>query len=743
MEKRLVWAVVPAFCLALLLSAVGIRFLENEWQMQQHKQASAIGARQAREIERHLYRSMTGAVVLASFVKEGGGSIEHFDRLAAELLRSRDAVSNLQLAPAGVVGPIYPLEGNEKAIGHNLLTDDKRNKEALLARNTGKLTLAGPFELIQGGVAVIGREPVFMQEGEKERFWGFTAALILVKDLLRASELGEVTSEGYGYQLWRIHPDTGERHVFAGTGDGGLKEPLVFQIKVPNGRWFLSVAPLGGWAHSPWLLTEVAFALLFSSFFAHFVFYVLRQPSILHRKIEEHTGELKQKNLLLEQEVERRHLAEQELTRSSRRYQMLYLHTPAMLHSIGPDRCLVSVSDHWAESLGYAPEEVIGRPLTDFMSKESRSRAETTVLPEFFRHGRVRGVPYQLLKKSGETVDVLLSATAERDEQGRFVRSLAVAVDVTDLKRAEAELTRHLDQLETIVARRTAELKNKNDELSQAYEDLKASQSMLLQREKMASIGQLAAGVAHEINNPIGFVSSNLNSLGRYQQKLASFIDLQAKTLEEAGTAEQLAEVTAAHKKLKIGFLLEDGAELIEESLDGTERVRKIVQGLKNFSRVDDAESKLPADLNECLESTINMVWNEIKYKATLTRDFGELPPTYCNPQQLNQVFMNMLVNASQAIDGQGEIRVKSRFDDGQIHVSIADTGCGIPEENLQRLFEPFFTTKKIGEGTGLGMSISCDIVKKHQGEILVESTLGEGTVFTVKLPQVEAPKGP
>jgi two-component system, NtrC family, sensor kinase len=175
---------------------------------------------------------------------------------------------------------------------------------------------------------------------------------------------------------------------------------------------------------------------------------------------------------------------------------------------------------------------------------------------------------------------------------------------------------------------------------------------------------------------------------------------------------------------------------VITESLDGSERVKKIVQGLKRFARMDEAEHK-SADINECIESTINIVWNELKYKATLKKDYGNVPLTKCYPQQMNQVFMNLLINAGHAIEKQGEITIKTRDEDGAIWVEISDTGCGIPKESLDKIFEPFFTTKEVGKGTGLGLSITYEIVQKHNGEIAVKSEVGKGTTFTVRIPIV------
>jgi two-component system, NtrC family, sensor kinase len=285
-----------------------------------------------------------------------------------------------------------------------------------------------------------------------------------------------------------------------------------------------------------------------------------------------------------------------------------------------------------------------------------------------------------------------------------------------------------------ITIEETTEIKRKNRELETAYSELKTTQARILQQEKMASIGQLAAGVAHEINNPLGFIASNLGTLNKYINRVAEYTGTLTGVLSSIQDDGALKTIEETRKKLKIDFIMEDAKKLVNESLDGAGRVKTIVQGLKSFSRVDDVECKL-ADINECLDSTINIVWNELKYKATLNKDYGELPLVKCNPQQLNQVFMNLLVNASQSIADRGAITIKTRRENGSICISITDTGSGIPAENLARIFEPFFTTKPVGKGTGLGLSITFDIVKKHNGDITVESEVGKGTTFFVRIP--------
>jgi len=280
-----------------------------------------------------------------------------------------------------------------------------------------------------------------------------------------------------------------------------------------------------------------------------------------------------------------------------------------------------------------------------------------------------------------------------------------------------------------------------NIELQNAYAELKKAQSQMLQREKMVSIGMLAAGVAHEINNPMGYITSNLGSLQKYAQRLAEFIAMQSAALASLSVpADTVDTLEEARQKQKIDFILTDLQALVKESLEGADRVKHIVANLKTFSRLDDTSEFNLADINECLESTLAIVWNELKYKATILKDYGQLPKIYCSANQLNQVFVNLLVNAVQAIDKQGDITIRTWSDEQLVYVSVSDTGCGMDTATQHHIFEPFFTTKEVGKGTGLGMSISYDIVKKHGGNIIVESEVGKGTTFTVSIPVITDP---
>lgn len=312
--------------------------------------------------------------------------------------------------------------------------------------------------------------------------------------------------------------------------------------------------------------------------------------------------------------------------------------------------------------------------------------------------------------------------------------------DITTRTLAEAALRESRDRLEAGVRERTAELQAANASLQaekqrqqELIKKLEEAQNQLLQSEKMASMGQLAAGVAHEINNPIGFVNSNLGTLLRYVNNLLLLLDAYEK-LEPALAADSQESLQQLKQQIDTTYLREDIKDLLDESLEGLQRVKRIVQDLKDFSHVDRAELEW-ADLEKGLDSTLNVVWNELKYKARVIKEYGHPPMIECLPSQLNQVFMNLLINAAHAIEVQGEIIIRTGFDTQHVWVEVEDTGRGIPPENLTRIFEPFFTTKPVGKGTGLGLSLAYGIVKKHDGLIEVRSAPGKGACFRVILP--------
>ena len=377
-----------------------------------------------------------------------------------------------------------------------------------------------------------------------------------------------------------------------------------------------------------------------------------------------------------------------------------------MLFLADPHRRIRRCNRAFREFVGRTYAEILGQPFDRLLSEAGVDAGLSFGKPVECFHAR-----------SGKWF--VLSHYPFEEVSGSGTRGTIVTIhDATERKKAAEELSR------------------KNLRLNEALAALKRTQAQVLHQEKMASIGQLAAGVAHEINNPIGFISSNLSTLGKYLSRIEAFLAVQSQCIAAGAPPEQVESVRQQQAGLKIDYILKDLEDLVRESMEGAERVQSIVADLKGFSRRDESEYK-QADLNECLRSAINIAWSEIKYKAILKKELGEIPTTRCYPQQMNQVFMNLLVNAAHAIEDRGIITVRSREEDGYVCFSVTDTGRGIPEENLNRIFEPFFTTKEVGKGTGLGLSITYDIVKKHNGEITVRSEPGKGTEFTVRIPVV------
>lgn len=306
-------------------------------------------------------------------------------------------------------------------------------------------------------------------------------------------------------------------------------------------------------------------------------------------------------------------------------------------------------------------------------------------------------------------------------------------------KKFQRELFELNESLEEQIVNRTSMLKKSNRKLQEINKSLKETQAQLSQAEKMASVGQLAAGVAHEINNPIGFVKSNVDSLQGYNDSFAEILHC----LQQFIASDDVFERRKLNQKIQslltehdINFILEDSIELIKESKYGLERVSDIVSGMKAFSRADN-DNKQWFNINNCIETTLKMVSNQLKYHCAISTQLdANIPNIKINVGKIIQVLTNILVNAGQAIEENGKIAVKSSMNNGFVEIAITDNGSGISKENIAQLFNPFFTTKPEGEGTGLGLSISFSIIREHGGEILVNSEIGVGTCFTLRLPE-------
>ncbi|MEE9144151.1 MAG: PAS domain-containing protein, partial [Candidatus Binatia bacterium] len=451
--RLLIWPVM-AFLVVLTVGGVFI-YLDERHHMDQHRQAlREIGTAQAHSLERQLDRSLSSTFALAAIIRRSG-EIKDFDNLASEIIKSHGGISSLQLAPDGVVNKIYPLAGNEGAIGHDLLGDPRRRTEAQAAIESRKLTLAGPFELIQGGVAVIGRLPVFVPDKiGGERFWGFTIALIYLDELLRASNMDLLVDQNYDYELLRIDPDSHVPVVFARSSETDLMNTIPFEIEVPGGRWTLAMAPFGGWRYSTLLPLQIVLAVLAGLFVAGFVYFLIRQPEILRRKVKLRTRELAKTNRELEGEIVERKRVEGSLEGTRERLEMALWASDLGLWDRNVLTGEIFIDQRWAQMLGYSAEEI--EPHTsswkrlvhpeDLPNAVMRLRDHLEGRSPFYR------AEYRMRTKSGEWKWILgQGKIVERDEKGNPLRLTGTMSDITERKQAEEALRESKENLQRLL----------------------------------------------------------------------------------------------------------------------------------------------------------------------------------------------------------------------------------------------------------------------------------------------------
>jgi PAS domain S-box-containing protein len=378
-----------------------------------------------------------------------------------------------------------------------------------------------------------------------------------------------------------------------------------------------------------------------------------------------------------------------------------------------------------------APPQLIGK--TDFDFFPSELAAKYFADEKQVMDSGQSLFDYEELVEDQDTGELGWTVTTKvllRDEQGAVNGIVGIGYDVTQRKQMEARLRERTEALEVANARLEAE-KEQQRILIRKLSDM---QGQLLQSEKMASIGLLAAGVAHEINNPLAFISANFGALERDARDILRLINA-FEGVEGLLPGDARAPVACMKQDIGLDDIRLDLDDLFKESREGLQRVKHIVQNLKDFSRPGGTQKEM-ADLEQGLDSTLNVAWNEIKYKADVVKEYAGIPALYCLPSQINQVFLNLLINAAHAIEGKGTIVVRTGHDRQVVWVEVEDNGSGIAPEHLGHIFEPFFTTKPVGKGTGLGLSIVYGIVQSHQGTIDVKSVVGRGTTFRVTLPR-------
>jgi two-component system NtrC family sensor kinase len=397
---------------------------------------------------------------------------------------------------------------------------------------------------------------------------------------------------------------------------------------------------------------------------------------------------------------------------------------------------------HWFKTFGINRGTVDKQQWLDIIHPDDR-HAVTSAYEKAAAELSKFQIQYRICPQDRGVIWILETAVPRIRQNGTFAGLMGCGMDITTQKQAETTLAELNTQLEAQVIQRTQALLTANQTLEEEKNrqtllnrQLQEAQTHLIQSEKMASIGQLAAGVAHEINNPLGYIYSNLNNMKRYLQDLIKAADM-AETLLRQLPADQ-ADVQAFNqfkKAIDLEFLKQDAVDLVEESLEGASRARKIVQDLRDFSRIDKLERAL-FDLEAGMDATLNIVNNELKYKAEIIKEYAGLKPFECVGAQLNQVFMNLLVNAAQAIEEFGKIIIRTGYQSPDwVWVEVEDNGQGMSEATKAKIFDPFFTTKPVGKGTGLGLSLSYKIIRDHQGRIEVDSTPGQGTRFRIYFP--------
>ena len=440
-----------AFVLALLVGGALMSVIERSRIFKVKEVARVITSSHVHAIQERLGRSLSATYALAAVLAQGNGQIKDFDSLGQKMISTYGGISSLQLAENGVISAIVPLAGNEKALGHNLLEDAARNKEARLAMISRALTLAGPFELLQGGMAVVGRLPIFLPDAGKElRFWGFSIAVIRIPDLLLASDLDNLFQQGVRYQLWRIHPDTGQRQVIAasdavaGATEQPLLEPVEVHFDVPNGQWTLSVAPVDGWSSPLRISLGLAGASFVAALIAALIYTLLRQPLLLRREVALRTQELSQSNQRLGEEILEREQSEARLELAA----SVFSHAREGITITDASGTIVEVNDTFSRITGYSREEAVGQNPRILQSGRQSPDFYAAMWQALADKGQWYGEVWNR-RKSGEVYAEMLTISAVRDGAGVTQHYVSLFTDITPMKEHQQQLEHiaHFDAL--------------------------------------------------------------------------------------------------------------------------------------------------------------------------------------------------------------------------------------------------------------------------------------------------------
>jgi len=385
--------------------------------------------------------------------------------------------------------------------------------------------------------------------------------------------------------------------------------------------------------------------------------------------------------------------------------------------ALDPNLPLIYVNEAFEHVTGYPVPEVVGRNCR-FLQRDDRDQPGLTMLRNALQRGENSTVTLRNYRKDGSLFWNELFTSPVFDPNGKLTHFVGIQTDISSRKSAEEQLVTRTSELERTIA------------------ELRSTQAMLVHAEKMNALGQMVAGVAHEINNPISFVNSNLHSLRRSLDDLFGAYNKLETLINAVSNPDTLQAAEIIRKESDLDFLQGDADDLLGASIDGLGRVRRIVEALRTFSRLDEAELKI-IRLSENIQSTLMIARLELQNRVDVATDLDHLPAIKCYPAELNQVFLNLIVNAAQAIEGHGSLIIRGKDEPQHIVLTFTDTGKGMTPEVIAHMFDPFFTTKPVGAGTGLGLTIAYKIIHdRHRGKISVESTPGVGTTFTIRLPK-------
>ncbi len=670
-EKRLWLLALLIFLVTAASCGAAIMLLEQHSLSEKRNQAANLAQTHLRTLSTNINQALSATYALSALVIQGNGDIPDFDKIAGEMLHLYPGVGALQLAPSGIIKKSVPLAGNEKAIGHDLLKDPTRTKEAFLARSSGKLTLAGPFKLIQGGLGVVGRLPVFLTSSNGERrFWGFTAVLIRFPEILEAAGLPAIVKSGYDYELWRIHPDTGNKQIIASSLKSGLNRPVEIPLSLPNGEWILGVTPVSGW-HS---ISAVAFGSLlglFISLMCAFVMYVLlRQPAMLRQEVAERTRELLENQAVLHE--------------SEQKFRLAFENANTGMCLVDLSGKLMRVNNKMAEIMGYSKDELEHMTVNslavpedselnhEFIKKAISSAEESSAFEKRYYH------------KDGHVVWGQVASSLVRNAAGEPEYFISQIQDITIRKKMEDERI--------------------------------AMERQLLHSQKLESLGVLAGGIAHDFNNILTAIIGNADLALMRTNKESPAVENLQRIERAASQAADLAKQMLAYSG-KGKFVIEniDLNQLVEEMTHmlGVSISKKAALRLNLTRPLPPVE----ADATQLRQVIMNLVINA---SEAIGDENGSITITTgcmnCDSAYLKKIWLD-----------------KNLADGPYVYLEIADSGCGMNQETVSRIFDPFFTTKFTGRG--LGMAAVLGIVRGHKGAIKVYSEPGKGTSFKVFFP--------